>query len=655
MPATKVLSLLTDNLAREIQYYTAHWEIYRMNVARYILFFVLLLSTTIPIISSDCDCEGFKKTEVLFVQHVHSGNRKAMQEIYDKVKAQPSPLCSIYAKNLQAQIVLFDGNVDSAKALLAEERRLLLESSCEKKTLIYNERQLAYIAFLSEDKEGALKHLFNVADICEQNKDTLQQVTALLNVASIVGIIGDFERQIEILDKVSRLIDKSHNSGDKGNVSAAYVDAYRTAFNKTQKESYKQKFIEWAIKNLEYNRADERITNWVRAYQSRALAEMYRGSFQNALLYADSSLKISNGKLPPFVLINTYVILANSYSGLGNHNAAKQFADSALASAQQSGVPRTIITAYETMQEVLEHAGNYKEAYQVLKAKVGLSDSINTVETFEKARALELQYNKVKDEKTISELEKQKEISSLNIKLLGVVLISFVLVAVVLIVLYRQKALKDKQHIMETEQRLQRARINPHFFFNSLGSLQSFALTENDSFRVSSYLGKYARMMRQTLESSYNELVTVDEEIDFLRNYIELESLRQPNKFDFEITTDENVEVEEMRIPSMILQPFIENSIEHGFKSIAYKGLIAIHFSIEGDSVHICIVDNGSKNSSSKHQDYPSRAMQITRDRLYLLNRQYQSHAVFTLKDNDTQGKTVDISLPILYETAKQV
>lgn len=621
-----------------------------MNIARYVLCIVLFVGTMNPLMSSDCDCQGFKQTEAVFFQHVHSGNRKAMQEIYNKVKSQPAPLCAIYAINLKAQLALFDGNIDSAKALLAEERRLLDESTCPQKTLIYNERQLAYLSFVNEDREGTLQHLFNVADICEKNKDTLQQVTALLNISSIVGNIGDFERQIEILTKVQKLVEKIRNSEDKGNLYNAYSDAYHNAYNKTENEQYKQKFIYWAIQYFEYSRNDERLVNRVRAYQSRAMAELYRDSFQSALLFADSSLRISKGTITPRLAVNSFVVIATAHSGMGNHTPAKQYADSALFYARKAENNGLILTAYDTMEEVLERAGNYKEAYSTLKTKTVLRDSINTVETFEKARSLELQYNKVKDEKTISELEQQKEISSLNIKLLVAVLLSVLLIALVLVVLYRQRALKDKQHIMETEQRLQRARINPHFFFNSLGSLQSFALTENDSFRVSSYLGKYARMMRQTLESSYNELITVDEEMDFLRNYLELESIRQPQRFVYTIDADESVETEEMLVPSMILQPFIENSIEHGFKGIQYQGEISITFTTKGNSLHIQIVDNGTKNSSTKHQDYPSRAMQITRDRLFLLNRQYHSNAVFTLNDNTTQGKTVDISLPILYE-----
>ena len=103
----------------------------------------------------------------------------------------------------------------------------------------------------------------------------------------------------------------------------------------------------------------------------------------------------------------------------------------------------------------------------------------------------------------------------------------------------------------------------------------------------------------------------------------------------------------------MILQPFIENSIEHGFKNIKHEGFILISFSINNKSLKITIVDNGQGiKDNEKHKTYPSRATQIIKDRLFLLNKTYKSNANFVLTtlDND-QGIKVEINLPIIYKT----
>jgi sensor histidine kinase YesM len=135
----------------------------------------------------------------------------------------------------------------------------------------------------------------------------------------------------------------------------------------------------------------------------------------------------------------------------------------------------------------------------------------------------------------------------------------------------RQQSLKSKHKILETEQRLNRARMNPHFFFNALSSLQSFALQENDGKALASNLSKFSHIMRETLESTYKEYVTIEQEKVFLLEYLGLQQIRFPSKFTYEINIDENIEPDEQIIPSMILQPFIENSIEHGFLGLSWR------------------------------------------------------------------------------------
>lgn len=599
--------------------------------------------------ASDCGCKDIRKTEIIFFQQVLAGNRTAMLEMYNKVRSSNSPLCSIYALNFQAQLAYFDGYKDSAKALLARERQLLDESSCSEKTYIYNHRQFGYIAYQDGDYESAIENSIKIADIAFAAKDTAQHVTAILNVTTIINVMGNFDYSLELLRKIEPLVDKKLHRNYYGNISTAFMNTCRSAYEQTKQKKYFDEYANWSIIDLEFNRNTEAIVNRVRTYQNAALVALLKKNYATSLLYADSSLIVGKN-MPPFSRSGTYGILAGAYSGLGKHSLAIMYADSALFYGKLVQDPETIIAAYQTQREVYKAAGDYKSAYTALENKMLLQDSTKNIERTAKVRSLELKYNKAKNEQTISDLEQQKEIAALNNRFLIALLAGIALIAGILFVLYRQKALKDKQMILETEQRLQRARINPHFFFNSLGSLQSYALSEQDSMRVSGYLGKYAKIMRQTLESSYNELVTVEQEMDFLRNYLDIETLRQPGRFEYTIEANSDVEIDAVLVPPMMIQPFIENSIEHGFSSMNNGGTVHVQFEAMQDSLRISITDNGSPSSAKSHKDYPSRAMQITRDRLYLLNRQYNSQAVFTLQDNEGSGKRVDITLPLLYE-----
>ncbi|QGW28083.1 sensor histidine kinase [Phnomibacter ginsenosidimutans] len=215
----------------------------------------------------------------------------------------------------------------------------------------------------------------------------------------------------------------------------------------------------------------------------------------------------------------------------------------------------------------------------------------------------------------------------------------------------RQQTLKHRQKVLETEQRLNRARMNPHFFFNALASLQTMAVKNEDGKALAMNLSKFSHIMRETLESTYKEYVTIEQEIDFLNEYLTLQKIRFPEKFEFQISCASNLEPDVYMIPSMIIQPFAENAVEHGFQGMQSVGKLNITFSIDGHSLKVTITDNGKGLADAKHiqKEHISRASQIIKDRIYLLNLKLKTKASFSIdnrKDND--GVEVIIYLPII-------
>ncbi len=194
--------------------------------------------------------------------------------------------------------------------------------------------------------------------------------------------------------------------------------------------------------------------------------------------------------------------------------------------------------------------------------------------------------------------------------------------------------------------------MNPHFFFNALTALQRIAMKENDGKTLASNLSKFANIMRETLENSYKEYVTVKQEMEFLKEYMEIQKMRFPEMFSYSLMVDGEMEPTDVMIPSMIIQPFIENSIEHGFSDISYPGEIRIDFKQVDKSVQIEIQDNGKGLSlpGSKTNEHISRASQIIKDRIYLLNIKLKTKADFSINNNkEGKGVTVKINLPLLY------
>ncbi len=166
-----------------------------------------------------------------------------------------------------------------------------------------------------------------------------------------------------------------------------------------------------------------------------------------------------------------------------------------------------------------------------------------------------------------------------------------------------------------------RAQINPHFIFNALGSIQGF-ITQNNRVSALKYLSKFARLTRNILESSIETNVVLKDEIKMLEDYLDLESLRFENAFDYHIHVDEDIDIDNVEIPFMILQPFVENAIVHGLlpkKEESRKLEVNFH---KKDKAIICeIDDNGVGRQHKEKSQYSkskkkSRGLEITKQRL---------------------------------------
>jgi LytS/YehU family sensor histidine kinase len=195
--------------------------------------------------------------------------------------------------------------------------------------------------------------------------------------------------------------------------------------------------------------------------------------------------------------------------------------------------------------------------------------------------------------------------------------------------------------------------MNPQFVFNAMNTLQNYIL-KNESENASEYLAKFARLMRLFLESSRNKFIELRNEIELLRNYIELEQTRLQYSFKYKINIDPNVEMD-ARIPSVMIQPFVENAILHGLRhKTDANGLLELHFSV-WDHVLACqIRDNGIGRAESaiinrtKDKLYKSQALSIIDEKIKALKEINNVDIKISMEDvindnGDVSGTTVTI------------
>lgn len=202
---------------------------------------------------------------------------------------------------------------------------------------------------------------------------------------------------------------------------------------------------------------------------------------------------------------------------------------------------------------------------------------------------------------------------------------------------------KAQLRTKEAELAALRNQMNPHFVFNALNSIQSF-IFRKDVPRASYYLGRFAQLMRNGLEFSRSRLITLEEELNFLKSYLELESIRFPDRFSYSIQMDEQIYPRKIMLPPFLFQPILENALKHAFKGLQYPGKLELSFEMVDDRVlQIFIRDNGCgldvQPQSKLKALHTSRGLEIVQNQMDLIGNGQQP-ASFLLRNRENHPGT---------------
>lgn len=264
-----------------------------------------------------------------------------------------------------------------------------------------------------------------------------------------------------------------------------------------------------------------------------------------------------------------------------------------------------------------------------------------------------------------------KEVELLSLRLKNNRLLNYglggliILTTVIGLLLFRGSKLKDKRRLSEMNRKISeitqanlRQQMNPHFIFNTLNSIQYY-MYQHDKLATNNYLTKFASLMRKVLDNSQHTSVPLSDELSALNLYLELESIRFKDKFDYKITVDEEIDPLMHKVPTMLIQPYVENSICHGLMPKEGKGFVNIDLKLKDDHILCVIEDNGIGRDAAKERNlkrennHNSLGTQITKSRLDLVNELYGTslQTIYTdIKDEngDSAGTRVEIHIPLI-------
>ena len=222
------------------------------------------------------------------------------------------------------------------------------------------------------------------------------------------------------------------------------------------------------------------------------------------------------------------------------------------------------------------------------------------------------------------------------------------------------EVLENKQKVTESRLQSLRLQMNPHFLFNALNSIQQMILA-NEEMVATRYLSRFSKLLRLILIHSDKELVTLKEELEILNLYVELESVRFKDSFEYKITWDDSLDVDEIKLPTLLVQPFVENAIWHGLMHKEGDRKLLVQFIERGDTLQCIVEDNGigrekagrSSLATAQGTKHKSKGIAVSMERLKNLGNGHaaeDSLQIIDLKNEHGEpvGTRVEINIPIL-------
>lgn len=360
-------------------------------------------------------------------------------------------------------------------------------------------------------------------------------------------------------------------------------------------------------------------------------------------------------------LSSVYKNIGDIYLDEGQTEIAEIQFDSAIYYAEKAKDKRAIYVAKEGLAKSAFANSNFKRAYTEQQEALAVRESMLSNEKRDELAEIKAKYEYEKEKAILkADFDKNKAIDEAEIKQqvfirnasIGVGVFSIAMLAIGFTMFRRKKEADLNTKIVTSKLQTLRAQMNPHFIFNTLNSINDYIL-QNKKDVASHYLTQFSKMMRKILDNSKKEEVPLNEEIEFLENYIKLEQQRLANKFTYSIKVHDSINTEETLVPPSLFQPFIENSIWHGLSEKKESdGLIVINFNKEHSTL-ICVIDDngtGMNKIENKNLNRKSFGISGAQSRLDLLNKLKGTNAKINFI-NKSKGVRVEIRLPLSLET----
>lgn len=366
--------------------------------------------------------------------------------------------------------------------------------------------------------------------------------------------------------------------------------------------------------------------------------------FELALDYLQKGREVKEMIQDKNGLANVYKSLGECYLNLGDLDQAKEFLELAKEYATYVQSLKFLSETHLLLSKLYERKNDFESSLSAFKTHTSLNDSILNKESLDRISELKVEFEAEQKDAEIEILTKNAEIKNLQLAkqrniILSIILISIFLSGIIFFFIERRNA-KYRLHNINLELEALRSQMKPHFIFNALNSILHF-IESNKNKEAGSYLLKFSKLIRTTLNNTLQDEILLEEELNALKEYVQIESLNLERKLALEIQVESSIDTKNILISSLMLQPLVENAIWHGISPKQEDGTISILISKEKQKLVCEIVDNGIgiNAKGSKRHNSQSLGTKLTKQRLELVNKKYKTNCELSYVSN--KGGTI--------------
>lgn len=497
----------------------------------------------------------------------------------------------------------------------------------------------------------AIDYFFQSLKIREEIPDVLGVASSLGNIALLYMSQADYEKAIEYFSRCLTIMEELGNrqgiAGTLNNLGLIYANQ---GDHQKALEHYQQSL------NIREELGDMRGVSDTQ--NNIGISYLKIGNYTQAAIALANARSISEESGDRKGVARALFNLGKVHAAQGEHVQAIDVGNRALSLAREVGDVTISSETAELLYKSYKAVDRHKPALSMHELHIELRDSILKEENQRELMRQELQYDYEKREAEIRAEQELKDAvaheemlrqrSERNLMGLGFMI--FILVGGTAgISLHQRIKAVYRYRSTSLELKALRAQMKPHFIFNALNSIHQF-IENNKPAVAKDYLVKFSKHMRATLNNTLTDEVTVEDEVEALREYLELEKAILPGKLNYEIEIDPEIDVENTVLPPLMIQPFIENAVMHGITPKKEAGTISVRMSKQGNALHVSVADDGigrEKSAQLKgNNGHKSVGLKLTQERMEKLNRDSKIKTGITFTDLE-QGLRVDLVFPL--------